>query len=198
MMQQPAQHAHVRPVKRWGSAAAILFAAALGFLVAGCKSTPEGTLTPRPGMGYLDFYAEAAAGTMSWDIQRYDAESKHYRILFSEVEPAPSKVVRVQLPPGDHLVRVAFLNQPIKLPAALNVTVREGQVTPVKVELIEGQTGTVLLREQVYGPTARGHVGRRTESRTIKGNAFDVKAEAESPVAYAPRDQMPYAQAQYQ
>ena len=149
-------------------------------------------------MGYLDFYTEAAPGTMSWDIQRFEAESKRYRILFSEVKPAPSKVVRVQLPPGEHLVRVAFLNQLIKYPAALNVSVREGQVTPVKVELIEGQTGTVAVREQVYGPTARGHVGRRTETRTITGNAYDVKAEAASPVAYAPQDQMPYAQGQYQ
>ena len=198
MMKEPARKSRVRPSEAWRPAAAVFIAAALSFLGAGCKSTPAGTLTPQPGMGYLDFYSEAAAGTMSWDIQRFDAESKHYRILYTKVKPAPSKVVRVQLPPGDHLVRVAFLNQLIKYPAALNVSVKEGEITPVKVELIEGHTGTVVVREQVYGPTARGHVGRRTELRTIKGNAFDVKAEAASPVAFAPRDQMPYAQGQNQ
>jgi hypothetical protein len=197
MMKEPDRKANVRASKGWRSAAAIFIAAAFGLLVGGCKSTPAGTLTPRPGMGYLDFYAETAPGTMSWDIQRYDSVSKRYQILFSEVDPAPSKVVRVQLPPGDHLVRVAFLNQPIKLPAALNVSVQEGQVTPVKVALIEGKTGTFQQREQRYGPTARGHYGRITEIRTIEGNVFDVTAKAEIPVAFAPRDQMPYAQGQY-
>jgi hypothetical protein len=195
-IKEPAQQSSIHLGKGWGSTAIFIVTAALSFLFAGCKSIPEGTLTPRPGMGYLDFYAEEETGTLSWDIQQFDAEGKRYKILLSEVKPAPSKVVRVQLPPGDHLVRVAFLNQPIKLPATLNVSVREGQVTPVKVALTEGRTGTFQQREQTYGPTARGHYGRITKTRTVKGHAFDVKAEAAAPVDYAPRDQMPYAQAQ--
>ena len=69
MMKAPARKSRVQPSEAWRPAAAVVIAVALSFLFAGCKSTPEGTLTPQPGMGYLDFYSEAAAGTMSWDIQ---------------------------------------------------------------------------------------------------------------------------------
>jgi len=179
-------------------AAAIFVVATLLFLTAGCKSTPEGALTPRPGKAYLDFYTEAEAGTLSWDIQKYDPVSKRHRILFSEIKPTRYNVVRVQLPPGEHQVRVAFLNQPIKLPATLKVSAREGMVTPIKVALTEGQSGTFQQREQRYGPTARGHYGRITEVRTIQGHAFEVTAKASDPVAYVQRDQMPYARSQYQ
>jgi len=181
------------PGREWIRFAAVICAAVMTLLAAGCKSTPEGLLTPRPGMAYLDFYAEEEAGTLSWDILKFDPATKHYRILYSEIEPAPSKVVRVQIPPGEHRVCVAFLNRAIKVPATLDVSAEAGMVIPIKVVLTEGKTGTYQQREQTYGPTARGHYGRISVNRTVEGRVFEITAKSARPVAFAPRDQMPYA-----
>jgi hypothetical protein len=163
--------------------------------VTGCKSVPQDPATPQAGLGYLDFYAEQEPESLSWDIQRYDAAAKRFVLLYSTIKANPARVVRVAIAPGEHLVRVGFLNQPITAPATLNVSVREGMVTPVKVDLSEGETRTYSVREQRYGPTARGHVGRVTEVRTLEGKGVGVSAQALSPVDYKPSASMPYARA---
>jgi hypothetical protein len=169
--------------------------AGLLVLVAGCKSLPNDPPTPQAGYGYLDFYAEEEPGTLSWDIQRYDVEAKHFKLLFSEVDPVPSRVVRVPLHPGDYQVQVAFLNRAIKLPAVLNVAVQPGMVTPVKVELRQGEVGAYQTREMRYGPTARGHYGRIYQTRSKTGSASIVTAQASSSIDYHPKEEMPYAKA---
>ncbi len=170
--------------------AAGLFASATG-----CKSVPRDPPAPQAGFGYLDFYAEQEPGSLSWDIQRYDAASKRFALLYSTIKATPARVVRVAVPPGEHLVRVGFLNQSIIAPATVNVSVCEGKVTPVKVDLTEGETRTYSVREQRYGPTARGHVGRVGETRTVEGKGIGVRAEALPPLDYQPSVAMPYAKA---
>jgi hypothetical protein len=183
-------------LRRWSNASgALVVAVGLLLVTAGCKSVANDPPSPRPGFGYVDFYSEEEPGTMSWDILRYDPEAKHFKILFSEVNPVKSRVVRVALPPGEHMLSVGFLNESVQLPAKLNLSVRESQVIPVKVTLSAGEVGVYQMREQRYGPTARGHYGRTIATRSMTGKASKVTAEPLSPLDYRPSAQMPYAKA---
>jgi hypothetical protein len=158
----------------------------------GCASSNVDPARPRHDTGYVDFYAEPA-GMLSWRIEQIDSRSGKAKILFEQYAPLKERIVRLALRPGRHQLRVSFLNLVIVQPATVEVEVRDGRVTPVKVRLIEAGTVLVETKEVRVGATYYGRYGRATKLRSNETTRFQVQAQAREPEAFEPKARMPYA-----
>lgn len=170
----------------------ILALAAIGLLVAGCATPNVNPPQARANTGYVDFHADPSAG-LSWEVARWEDRSQDFQRVFWDLEPPSGGVLRLAFAPGRHRLRVTFLNRVITKPAELEVEVQDGKILPVRVTLTEAGTTLVRTKEENRGGTAYGRYGRRTKIGSDETVMHDISAVAAPPVAYQPREQMPYA-----
>lgn len=171
----------------------LLFAlTALALVLSGCVTRDVNPLQARAHKGYVDFYEESV-GELSWQVDRFDEKAQAFRTVFSELEARPERILRLELPPGHHRLRVLFMNCFIREPAQVEVDVQEGRVTPVEVTVTPDGTTDVLRKEVRLGSTAGGRYGRSAKYTSSESGLYRVSARAQAAQSYAVKDRMPYA-----
>jgi hypothetical protein len=72
-------------------------------------------------------------------------------------------------------------------PLVVEVPVEDGKVTPVEIGLIEAGDVVVQTRQQSFGGTSRGFVGRRYKYGTDDALTYNLTATVQAPKPYAPK-----------
>jgi len=144
----------------------------------------------RPHTGYVDFYAENDTD-LSWSIAKLEADGSSKKVFF-EFDPLPEPVLRLALKPGHYRLSITIINRPILGPGIIDVDVRDGRVTPVRVTLIDAGTGAVVAKESRVRGTAYGY-GRGTKITASEAQVLRVQTEAGTPLPYQTKSLMPYA-----
>jgi hypothetical protein len=157
----------------------------------GCASSNINPAQPRTNTGYVDFYSNST--NLSWQVMRFDEDSKEFKNVFTQYGPLPDRVLRLALAPGQHRLQVLILNRIVQEPAEVAVEVQDGKVTPVRIKLIEAGTSNIQTKETSAGGTAFGRYGRRTKFRVDETATYQLSATADSPVDYQVKERMPYA-----
>ncbi len=166
---------------------------ALLFIATGCASANVNPAAPRANTGYVDLYSPTDAA-LSWDVKFASGSQDHFKTVFRDVEPVKSDVLRLAFAPGRHRIRITFLNRVVTKPVEAEIEVENGRITPVRVTLSEHGSTFVESKEISRGNTFYGRAGRRTKISSEEAVVFDLSSMADAPIAYQPKEQMPYAQ----
>jgi hypothetical protein len=167
---------------------------ALGLCLAGCTTPNASPPEARANTGYVDFHAESA-DDLCWEVYRYDERTQDFARLYSKLDPPPSQVLRLALAPGDYHLRVTFLNRVVLEPAIVQVEVKDGMITPVRIVSHAEGSALVQTSERQRGATAKGRFGRRTKFSSDETSMYRLSAETGASVPYQAREKMPYARA---
>lgn len=161
-------------------------------IAAGCASSNINSPAPRANTGYIDLYSESDTD-LCWDVQVSRASGADFKTVFSDVKPPEGGVLRLAFAPGNHTLRITFLNRVITKPAQLNVKIENGKITPLAVTLTETGPTTVVSKQTIIGgsPSLRG--GRQTKVNSDETVMYDISAVPAAPVPYQPKKQMPYS-----
>ncbi len=146
--------------KGLGVAAVWPLAVLWAWLGVGCGTPDINSGRARPDTGYIDFHA-GLPGELCWEVSRQDVGAGKYRRVYSSLKPPAEGVLRLAFNPGVHRLRLTFLNRVVLAPAEVEVGVRDGEITPVRVTLTDEAGVAVQTKEVAWGPTARGRYGRR-------------------------------------
>jgi hypothetical protein len=165
--------------------------AGLALLASGCASPNVNPPHARAGTGYVDFYADIDGG-VAWDVQCFDDAAGQFKEVFSDVEVPEGEVLRLAFAPGTRRLRVSCLDNVIQTPADISVTVIDGQIVPVEVTLIPVGAAQVKSQSRQVGKTYLGPRRRHTDYDYSKTQIYNVTAEPQDPLAYQPRQKMPY------
>ena len=160
-------------------------------LVISCRSTNVNPAEAKPNTGYADLYSPADTN-LCWEVKDVQVKSGKTKTLFSNVKPVQGSVLRLALSPGDHRLKITFLNRAVTTPALLDVAVKEGQITPVLVTLRELGKVTARGEETSFRTTLRG-VGQATDVDERPATLYEVAATAEQPIPYAPKETLAYS-----
>jgi hypothetical protein len=179
-------------MKKLKTAQALLALACLAVWVPGCATQNGNPAQARENMGYVDFYT-GSADELYWQVERFDDRAQSFKSVFSEFKPPPGGVLRLAFAPGHHRLRVTFLNRTVLEPALAEVEVKDGMITPVRMEFTDAGATTVETKSTSVGSTAYGRYGRRTKIETSENLTYRAQAIPETPQAYRLKDQMPYA-----
>jgi len=162
-------------------------------IVAGCTSSNISSPTPHANTGYVDFYSQSDTD-LCWEVQASRASGANFKTVFLDVKPPEGGVLRLAFAPGQHTLRITFLNRVITNPAQVNVEIENGKITPLAVTLTEAGSTTVVSKQTIMGgsPSMRG--GRQTRVNSDETVRYDISAVPAAPVSYQPKEQMSYAQ----
>lgn len=149
----------------------------------GCASGNVNPATARPQTGYVDIYV-AEGGAFTWEIR----DVRGQRSLYTEYTPK-SEIVRLALSPGSYELTISILNTLISKPATTEVQVAEGQVTPVRVRLVEEGTAQIENKHT----QVPGRYTRRTKITVDQSQSFRLDADVLPAISYAPKERVPYA-----
>ncbi len=170
----------------------LLMLAALALWAPGCATQNVNPPQARANTGYVDLRADPS-GKLSWEVARYDDRTKSFKVFFSQLDPLPDKVLRLAFAPGHYRLRVVFLNRIITQPAEVEVEVREGMITPVRVALVPDGTALVESREQRVGPTVRGHYRSNSKLSSDETATYRLSAAADASLPYQTKERTVYA-----
>jgi hypothetical protein len=170
----------------------LLTLTAIALLIPGCATRSVNPAQARANTGYVDFHADPAS-ELWWDVARSDESTQNFKSVFSQMNPPQDGVLRLAFAPGRHRLRITFLNRVITKPAEIEVEVQDGKITPVRVELTAAGTTLVETQTENFGGTAKGRYGRHTKYSSDESVMYNLSAVAEPPVAYQPKERMPYA-----
>ena len=163
-------------------------------LACGCASPNVNPPKPKPGLGYVDFFAPAQH-ELAWQVERWDSEKQRHQALFSHFEPLAEPILRLALPAGRHQLKVTVLNRVTFDAEPLDLDVLDGQVIPVRVTLVAAGKTAVRDRRESAGGTPFGRYGRRTKIVYDEETIFRISASAEPAQPYQTKQDMPYATA---
>ena len=154
-------------------------------LACGCASLDVDPPAARTGRGYVDLYTVPRTESW-WKVDVFDPRRQDYKEFTAQFKAPVADIFRVEARPGSHKARVSFVNQAIEAPAEVEVDVREGMITPVKVTLEKGDSTYV----RVVGDRARDV--HRNKVTDYQQQRWRISAVAEPPVAYTPKSQTAY------
>ena len=184
----PITRTAVQPMMKHFYAAGLLQAFLIfGLLLGGCATRNVNPTQAKANTGYVDFHADSSSD-LSWDVARFDERSQVFQSIFSELEPPQNGALRLAFPPGHCRLRVTFLNRVIAKPAEIEVEVRDGKITPVRVTLTAAGASQVRTEEESRGGRARGSYGRRVKVGSVETAMYNVSAVADPPVAYQTKE----------
>jgi hypothetical protein len=171
-----------------------LSAALIALAVAACGCASPNVNPPRPKArtGYVDFFTSPPEA-LAWEVRMYGATTNKFKTVYFDVRPVEGGVLRLAFPPGRHQLRVTCVNRVVFHPAEIEVEVRDGRITPLRITLTEAGIAMVRTKEQSTGSTAYGRYGRRTKIDSDETMMFDVSVTADAPIEYQPRDRLLYA-----
>lgn len=165
---------------------------ATAFLASGCASPNVNPASPQAQTGYVDLHADSS-GELSWNVQVRDAAGSGFRKAFYNLDPLEDRILRLAFAPGNCQLRVTFLNRVIAEPVVFEVQVRDGQITPVQIKLVEVGATSVQTKSTSAGGTAYGRYGRRTKIGSYETSMYRVTAAPQEPQPYQIKQHMPYA-----
>ena len=167
-----------------------LAACALG--LAGCATSEINPARARANTGYVDLHAKLSPD-LSWEVALFDERAQDFRRLVSDWEPPKNGILRLELAPGSHRLRVACLNRNTTGPIEFPIAVEDAKITPVRVTFTKAGTSLVETEETSTGGTVYGRYGRSTKITGTEEVRYQLSATAEAPVTYQQKAQMPYA-----
>ena len=155
-------------------------------LGAGCATRRDvNPNVPATGFGYVDLYTVPKSAAW-WKVDVFDSTRQSYKEFTAQFQAPGEDIFRVQARPGPHKARISLVNQAIEEPAEVEVEVREGMITPVKVTLVPGDKTYVRVVDD------RAKVKYRNKVTDYSQTRLRLTAAAEPPVAYAPKQAMNY------
>jgi hypothetical protein len=163
----------------------LLLALLTALLAFGCASNGARHQQPRVNTGYVDFSATSGE-ELFWEISRFDKRSKKYERLYSKLKAPEGGVLRLAFTPGQHQVRVTFLNRLVAQPLETEVNVLEGRITPVRIALTPAGKSSVETRELMWGPRGTGRYGRRTEMGSDENTLYSLTVDVGQPTEHRP------------
>jgi hypothetical protein len=169
----------------------VLILAVAGLFIIGCASPNLNPPQARANTGYMDFHADPP-GELSWQMARYDDHKQAFQNVFMDLTPPQDGFVRLAFAPGRYRMRVIFANRVIVKPAEVEVEVQDGKITPVRVTLTGAGVALVRTREENVGGIGSRRYGQHAKIGSDEASRYDVSAVAAPPVAYQPKERMPY------
>lgn len=137
----------------------------------------------RSSTGYIDIF-DPEGGSWSWSIENPSGG----RSFYTEYTPHTG-IVRLALSPGTYDLGIAILNTAISKPPVVKVHVVDGQLTPIRVSLLE-EGATAVDRTHTQVP---GRYLRRTKITAEETHSHRLEAEVLPVIPYRPKEQVPYA-----
>ena len=169
----------------------LLMLVATALLVTGCASANVNPTRAHAHAGYVDFYADSL-DELGWQVERFDEGTQTFRPVFSQLDPPAEPALRLAFRPGRYRFKVRFLNRVVSEPGLVEVEVKDGMITPVRVELIEAGESSVQVKRTNPGGTPYGRFGRRTRIRYKETAMYRVTAEAQPSLPYHTKQQTAY------
>ncbi len=154
-------------------------------LACGCATPDVNPPTAHAGYGYVDLYTVPKTEVW-WKVDVFDPRRQGYKEFTAQFKAPGEGIFRVQAKPGSHQARISFVNQAIEAPAEVDVEVREGMITPVKVTLEQGGNTYVRVVEDRAKNIYRDKVTDYQQQR------WKISAAGQPPVPYTPKSQMAY------
>ena len=167
-----------------GSLLALFVLAGALLFAAGCATPESNPPTPRPNFGYADFYADPPLDGF-WKVDERNAQRSEFRVLYSEYKAPTHGVLRLELSPGRHRLRLALLNLATEGPVEVELEIVDQKITPVRVNL--GASGSTYVRE--VEDKARDS-GRRRKATDSQHQVFKLTPEVGVPQNYLPKGTM--------
>jgi hypothetical protein len=164
----------------------------LCLFAAGCASQNVDPAKPHAHTGYVDFVAED--DDLCWQVERFD-KSEKLKEVFVQYSPLNDRILRLALAPGQYQLRVTFLNRVVKEPGVVDVEVKAGTITPVRVSFDELGATLMSTRSTQASGTFYGRFGRATKLRENEVMKYRVKLEREQDMPYVIKKETPYAKA---
>jgi hypothetical protein len=165
--------------------------AVLGLMAAGCASPNVDPATAKAHTGYADIYQETN-GSLSWKIVELDLQGHQMRIIFSTFDPIDNPIVRLAFAPGPHRLQITFLNLVIAQKGVVDVEVKDGMITPVRVSFAFAGTTQVERKDTSLGATVHGRIGRNIKIGDDQAPMWRVETETGEPLPYQQKARMPY------
>jgi hypothetical protein len=150
----------------------------------GCKSTDINPGSCRPGRGYADLFTEPKEDVW-WQVDVFDTQEQGYKEFTAQFETPQFSIFRVEARPGKHKARIELVNRIVESPVELEVDIREGMITPIRVTMTPAGTSEVRVRED----RARW---QRSRVRQYGEQMWKLSAKTEPPIPYAPKQSMTY------
>jgi hypothetical protein len=160
-------------------------AALLLGLACGCATPDVDPTTAQAGRGYVDLYTVPKTEVW-WKVDVFDPGRQGYKEFTAQFKAPSEGILRVEARPGRHKARVSFVNQAIEAPAEVEVEVREGMITPVKVTLEQGDTTYVRVTEDRARDVHRNKVTDYQQQR------WRISAAAQPLVPYTAKQDTAY------
>jgi hypothetical protein len=166
----------------------LVLAGLLAFGSAGCVTTNVNPPQAQANTGYVDFHADGG-DELFWQVERFEEPSQSYNKVFSELAAPKDGCLRLAFKPGNHRLRITFLNRVVVQPAEVDVAVTDGKIIPLRVTLTP--EGTTLVQTKGYSPggTAKGHYGLRSKYGSEETVRFRLSAMTAPPAPYQPKEQ---------
>ncbi len=176
----------------WPSVRVLFLAGpALAAALAGCASPDVNPAAPKARTGYLDLYTGDPA-PVSWKVQDCVPGTQKFHDAFTQIDPIDTPIIRLGFPPGRRQFKVNFLNCPVVEPAAFEVTIEAGRVTPVKVSRISAGTVLVQTRELTTGPSFKGRYRTAKRFGIDPSQLWRLTATPQPPSDYSTKENMHY------
>ena len=160
-----------------------------GLLVGlGCATPEANPPSPRAEKGYADFYADPSMDVF-WKVDECDDQGTVCRVIYSEFKSPLNGFLRLELPPGQHHLRLTFLNLTTEGPVLVQVPITSQKITPVRV--VRVAAGSTYVREV---EDKLRHPGRRRKVTDVDTRVYKLTPEVQDAVSYQPKERMVYAQ----
>jgi len=154
-------------------------------LACGCATPDVDPTAARAGRGYVDLYTVPKTAAW-WKVDVFDPKRQGYKEFTAQFKAPGEDILRVEARPGSHKARISFVNEAIEAPAEVEVEVREGMITPVKVTIETGDSTYVRVVDDRAKDIHRNKVTDYQQQR------WKISAAALPPVPYTPKSQMGY------
>lgn len=159
-------------------------AGGLALLASGCAGPDVNPTSARTGRGYVDLYSQPKADVW-WKVDVFDTRGQAYREFTAQFHSAGSDIFRIEARPGSYKARISVVNGAVEAPAEVEVDVREGMITPIRVTGAVAGEGSFQVKED----RLRWEASR---VRDYPQRIWRISASAQPPVPYAPKEDMRY------
>jgi hypothetical protein len=164
----------------------ILAASALLFAT-GCATPESNPTTPKADRGYADFYPDPPL-EVYWEIDEVSPENSESRVLYSRFKAPENGILRLEMSPGPHQLRVSFSNLATEGPVEVKVQIEPQKITPVPVTYsAAGSTYVREVEDKMRDP------GRRRKVTDSQYQIFKLAAQTRAVEEYQPKQSMNYA-----
>ena len=155
----------------------------------GCATGNVNPTAARPNTGYVDFYTDPPT-TLSGEISRFDVSRQEFKKVISQVEPLEKRTLRLAFVPGHHRLRLTVYNKVTRGPALVEIDVKDGMITPVRVAITEVGSAQVKDKDILMGSKVKGRRGITVSYD--ESVVYQVSAEANASVPYQVKERMAY------